>query len=57
MAPGEDGTDAVNVDQLNAAMNQTGDVINNLGNEMHRMDSRMKKGIAGAAATGCWIPP
>ena len=56
VAPGEDGTDAVNVDQLNAAMNQTGDVINRLGDQISKVDSRMKKGIAGAAALAALHP-
>ena len=56
VAPGEDGTDAVNVDQLNAAMNQTGDVINRLGDQISKVDNRMKKGLAGAAALAALHP-
>ena len=57
VAPGTDGTDAVNVDQLNAAINQSGgDAINRLGNQVNRMDSHMRKGIAGAAALAALHP-
>ena len=57
VAPGEDGTDAVNVDQLNAAINQVGgDAINHLGDQVNRLDSRMKKGLAGAAALSALHP-
>ena len=56
VAPGEDGTDAVNVDQLNNAMNQAGDVINRMGDQISRVDSRMRKGLAGAAALAALHP-
>ena len=56
VAPGEAGTDAVNVDQLNNAMNQAGDAINNLGDRISRTDSHMKKGLAGAAALAALHP-
>ena len=56
VAPGEDGTDAVNVDQLNSAMNQTGDTINRLGDQISKVDNRMKKGLAGAAALAALHP-
>ena len=56
VAPGEAGTDAVNVDQLNSAMNQTGDTINRLGDQISKVDNRMKKGLAGAAALAALHP-
>ena len=56
VAPGEAGTDAVNVDQLNDAMNQAGDVINRMGDQISAVDSRMKKGLAGAAALAALHP-
>ena len=56
VAPGEDGTDAVNVDQLNSAMNQTGGAINRLGDQISKVDNRMKKGLAGAAALAALHP-
>ena len=56
VAPGTDGTDAVNVDQLNSAMNQTGGAINRLGDQISKVDNRMKKGLAGAAALAALHP-
>ena len=53
-----EGGDTYNIATLEDGMYYAGgDAINRLGNQVNRMDSRMKKGIAGAAATGCWIPP
>ena len=57
VAPGEDGTDAVNVDQLNNAISQVGgDAINRLGDQVNRVDNRMRKGLAGAAALAALHP-
>ena len=57
VAPGEDGTDAVNVDQLNDAISQVGgDAINRLGDQVNHIDNRMKKGLAGAAALAALHP-
>ena len=57
VAPGTDGTDAVNVDQLNSAISQVGgDAINRLGDQMNRLDNSTRKGIAGAAALAALHP-
>ncbi|MDD0823905.1 YadA-like family protein [Mannheimia sp. AT1] len=45
VAPGVDGTDAVNVNQLKG-------VANNLNNRMHKVDKNLRAGIAGALASG-----
>ena len=49
VAPGTDDTDAVNVSQLK---NASGDIYNTI----NRVDNRMKKGIAGAAALAALYP-
>ncbi|PJG85722.1 YadA-like family protein [Conservatibacter flavescens] len=44
VAPGEDGTDAVNVDQLKGA-------VNNIAGNINKVDRNARAGIAGALAT------
>ena len=54
VAAGKDGTDAVNVDQLNQAVgsivNIAGDTIVQVNNKVDKLGERVNKGLAGAAA-------
>ncbi|WP_314294774.1 YadA-like family protein, partial [Fusobacterium periodonticum] len=54
VAAGKDGTDAVNVDQLNQAVgsivNTAGDTIVQVNNKVDKLGERVNKGLAGAAA-------
>jgi len=54
VAAGKDGTDAVNVDQLNQAVgnivNAAGDAIVHVNNKVDKLGDRVNKGLAGAAA-------
>ena len=56
VAPGEEDTDAANIGQLRELADNAGAAINNVGNEVNRLDSRMKKGLAGAAALAALHP-
>ena len=53
---GKDGTDAVNVDQLNQAVgnivNTAGDTIVQVNNKVDKLGERVNKGLAGAAMAG-----
>lgn len=52
-----EGGDTYNIATLEDGMDYAGgDAINRLGNQVNRMDSRMKKGIAGAAALAALHP-
>ncbi|WP_314811717.1 YadA-like family protein [Fusobacterium pseudoperiodonticum] len=54
VAAGKDGTDAVNVDQLNQTVgnvvNAAGDAIAHVNNKVDKLGDRVNKGLAGAAA-------
>ena len=56
VAAGKDGTDAVNVDQLNQAVgnivNTAGDTIVQVNNKVDKLGERVNKGLAGAAMAG-----
>lgn len=56
VAPGEEDTDAANIGQLRELADNAGAAINNVGNEVNRLDGRMKKGLAGAAALAALHP-
>ena len=47
---GQNGTDAVNVNQLNSAIDQVNSNTNKLGNVVHANQQEARKGIAGTAA-------
>lgn len=50
VAAGKADTDAVNVSQLKAAVGGFNNVVNHLGNEIHRVDREARAGTASAAA-------
>ncbi|WP_187069250.1 YadA family autotransporter adhesin, partial [Fusobacterium periodonticum] len=54
VAAGKDGTDAVNVDQLNKTVsnvvNAAGDAVAQVNNKVDKLGDRVNKGLAGAAA-------
>ena len=56
VAPGEAETDAANMGQLYQVAENAGAAINNVSNEVNRLDGRMKKGLAGAAALAALHP-
>ena len=56
VAPGEAETDAANMGQLYQVAENAGAAINNVSNQVNRLDSRMKKGLAGAAALAALHP-
>ena len=56
VAPGEADTDAANMGQLRELADNAGNAINNVSNEVNRLDGRMKKGLAGAAALAALHP-
>ena len=56
VAPGEANTDAVNVGQLRDYAAGNNQAMNNLGNQISNVESRAKKGIAGAAALAALHP-
>ena len=56
VAAGENDTDAATFGQLKDLAAGAGQAINNVSNEISRVDSRMKKGLAGAAALAALHP-
>lgn len=50
VAAGQNGTDAVNVNQLTSAIDQVNSNANKLGNVVHANQQEARKGIAGTAA-------
>ena len=56
VAPGDEDTDAANMGQLRELAENAGTVINNVSNEVNRLDDRMRKGLAGAAALAALHP-
>ena len=56
IADGEEDSDAASVGQLRDLAENTGTAITNVSNQISRVDSRMKKGLAGAAALAALHP-
>ena len=56
MADGEEDSDAASMGQLRDLAENTGAAINNVSNQISQVDSRMKKGLAGAAALAALHP-
>ena len=53
---GPESTDAINGSQLYSAMSNVNNNVTNLGNQITNVDSRARKGIAGAAALAALHP-